>query len=150
MGVYLIRRAVVDDLDFILVELREFSTFFDSKHKLFSDDIEYNKKVLTIFIEKHLFFVAEIDGVKAGFIVGSLHQHVYNPTLMCLTENFWWVKPEFRGSRAGALLFKEFVRFGEECCDWIVMTLESNSPVKPETLTKRGFKHKESAFIKEI
>lgn len=76
--------------------------------------------------------------------------HVFNPQIKVLSECFWWVKPEYRGSRAGALLFKNYVEWGKANVDWVTMTLEAHSPVRPEALIKRGFRLQETTFLLEV
>ena len=76
--------------------------------------------------------------------------HIFNPKIMTLTEVFWWVKPEHRGSRAGRDLIEEFILWGKENVDWIITTLEENSPVNDSVFLNRGFKPKERSFIMEV
>lgn len=125
-----------------------FAEFYASEHSLFSDDDNYNAGILAKIIEDHYFMVSENDGVPSGFIAGMISPHVFNPKILTLTELFWWVKPDFRGSRAGAMLLNDFVKFGDSC-QWVIMTLENDSPISSESILKRGFKYKEQSFIKE-
>lgn len=149
MGI-LIRRAELRDINVILIELKKFSDFFNSKYKLFGDDDAYNHNVMSILIDKHVFYVAEKAEEIIGFIVGTVSPHFFNPMINVLTELFWWMKEEYRNSFVGARLFYEFMDYGKKHCQWIVMTLEEISTIKKETLLSRGFKLKESAFIMEI
>lgn len=146
----LIRTADLNDLDAVLIELKKFSDFFQSKHQLFGADEAYNRNLISGFIKDHLFYVADHGGQIVGFIMGMVTPHLFNPKIRVLTELFWWIKPEHRGSRAGAMLLKAFTDFGKANCDWVIMTLEEISPVKKESLLKRGFKTKETAFMMEI
>lgn len=150
MGFFLTRQAEISDLDFVLVELKKFSDFFKSKHPLFGDDEQYNRQLISNLIEKHLFIIAfhEEHG-PVGFICGLVMPHLFNPKIKCLSEVFWWVRPEYRMSRAGYLLLKEFVKYGKENCDWVTMTIEDQSPVNPDSLIRLGFKNKEKSFIME-
>jgi hypothetical protein len=94
-------------------------------------------------------FIAERDG-PVGFVSGMLAAHPYNPALTVLTEMFWWVAPEARGSRAGLLLLDAFLAYGERNADWIIFTLEHHSPVNERTLTKRGFHLHERSYLYEV
>lgn len=149
MGIF-IRRAVESDIESILVELKKFSDFFDSKYQLFGDDQEYNRSLILNLLTNHLFLVAELDGDMAGFIAGLIAPHILNPSIKVLSELFWWVKPEHRETKVGGSLFKEFEKYGEDNCQWIVMIIESISPVKPESFLSRGYKLKEQAFLREV
>jgi hypothetical protein len=144
------RRAVVGDLDWLLSELEAFSRFFGSKHDLFEDS-DYTRQAMIGMIENHLVVIAETEeAVPVGFIAGVIIQHFFNPRLKVLSETFWWVTESHRHSRAGLLLLREFVAWGESNCDWITFALETQSPVRDEALLKRGFKQIERNFLKEV
>lgn len=147
MGISL-RRATESDIDFIIKELKLFSEFYGSHHKLFPESEEEARYIIKMFVENHYFIVSENNGQLSGFIAGIEGNHAFNPSLKVLTEIFWWVKAEFRGTKAGAALLNEFNKHGEQF-DWTIMTLEDNSPVNPEALLKRGYRNKEQSFIRE-
>lgn len=149
MGI-VIRRADLGDLPELMVQLKKFSDFYNSKYPLFGDDSAYNVAILSTLITNQLFLVAEQDTKVLGFIAGLISPHMFNPSITTLTEIFWWVNEESRQSRAGAMLLKEFTDYGKKNCQWIIMTLEHNSPIKPESILNRGFRHKETAFVMEI
>jgi hypothetical protein len=88
--------------------------------------------------------------IRTGFIAGFLYPHFFNPDIVTLSELFWWVPEEYRGTRSGLLLFKYFKEFGEERADQVIMTLEEETPVKPEFLTKKGFRVKEHSYLLEV
>lgn len=145
-----IRPATTDDLDWLIHELKEFSLFYGTKNGLFSTE-EYTRHGMTTLMKDHLVFVAEKDYVgPVGFIAGLYSHHIFNPTIRVLTEAFWWVPEQHRRSRAGYLLLQAFVDFGKENADWILFTLEHNSPVNPNALIDRGFKLKERSFLMEV
>lgn len=147
MGISL-REATLQDIDWMLVQLKLFAEFYQSSHSLFSDDDGFNRNLLKQIIEGHYFLVSENDGKVSGFIAGMISPHLFNPKIKTFTELFFWVLPEYRGTRAGSALLNAFVEFGKDY-HWTVMTLEHNSPIKDESLLKRGFKYKEQSFIKE-
>jgi len=149
MGIF-IRRAEQSDYNWLVEQMSSFSDFFGSKKKLFGN-MEHIKKTLPVFIDTHVFLIAEKSGLgPVGFISGFIGPHPFNPDIEVLTETFWWVTPEYRGGRAGILLLNEFIEMGKECCDWIVMSVEHNSPINEDCLTKRGFSMKERAYIMEV
>ena len=145
-----VRPATLTDLPWLLRELQSFDQFFDSSRSLFPD-LETAEAIVSEFVTKHLFLVAQGRDGCLGFIAGIVGPHPYNPALTYLSETFWWVTPQFRGSRAGLTLLNAFVMTGKQLqVDAIVMTLESDSPVNPETLTRRGFRPKETNYLLEV
>lgn len=146
---YDIRNATEKDMPFLIEELKGFSKFFNSSIPLMPSD-EAAEKILSVFIKDHFFRIGEIDGKPVGFISGLIGPHLYNPGIKVLTESFWWVKPEYRRrTKIGSMLFDDFCNYGERYCDWIIMTIEDNSPVNENIFLKRGFRFKEKSFIYE-
>lgn len=94
-------------------------------------------------------FVARVDGVCAGVIGGALVDNLFNPTLKTLSELIWYVLPEYRNTRAGAMLLKAFISKGEEVADETTFALLHHSPIKIQTLEKRGFHLREFSFLKD-
>ena len=145
-----IRPAQLSDIDWILSQLKEFADFYKTKTSLFGDS-DYSREFITMLVTKHLFLVADSKEFGLiGFISGTVEPHPYNPKILSLNECFWWVEEKHRGSKAGLLLLNEFIRIGKQHCDWIWMTLESDSPVKDATLVRRGFKEQERSFLLEV
>ena len=146
-----VRRANTADVDWILKELRKFSAFYGTKLSLFGEE-PYARGFITTLVSQHLVLVAipESQTDPIGFISGTVTPHAYNPEIRVLTETFWWVQEEHRGSRAGLLLLNEFTEWGKQNVDWITFSLEHHSPVKDTCLTKRGFKLQERAFLMEV
>lgn len=145
-----LRQATIEDLPQILDELKEFAKFYKSKISLFKDQ-ETSEKIITSFIKEHLFIVAHNgNGDFCGFISGMVLPHIYNPDIVTLVESFWWVKPEHRGTKAGALLLNAFIDFGKEHVDWIIATIEDDSPVNEDVFLKRGFRLKEKSYLMEV
>lgn len=145
-----IRKARSEDIPWLLEQLRAFDAFFGTERPLFPRDPDRAESFIWRIIADHPFYVAtaEAHGL-VGFIAGALAPHPYNPAIRQLTEMFWWVAPEFRQSRAGSLLLDAFIEEGKQRAHFIVMTLEHNSPVRDETLTKRGFRHMSRDFLLE-
>lgn len=145
----IVRPALESDVFWCLDQLKDFAKGYGTERSLIGDR-DYAVKAFTNKIQNHLVYIAEIGGEPVGFISGFIMPHHYNPHIKVLTESFWWVAPEYRGTRAGYLLFKNFVEFGRENCDWVVATLETHSPVKDEFFIKQGFKETERSFILEM
>jgi len=163
-SVVVVRQARLDDMDWLVSELRAFSEFSTYKHKLFPPDEQSVRNKMAAVITQHFCLISEIDDTllvhhfdgsvvgdpRTGFIAGLHGEHWFNPEIKTFTELFWWVKPEYRGSSAGVRLLNAFIDYGEQRPGWIVFGLEHNSPIKDETLLKRGFRHQERSFLKEI
>lgn len=145
-----VRRAAPSDLGWLVGQLEEFSRFFGTKRSLYPD-YAHAEQVMKVHMEKHLLLVADKEGTgPVGFIAGLISPHIYNPEINVLTETFWWVSPEHRGSRAGLMLLNEFVSIGKEVADWVHFSLEHHSPVNESCLTRRGFKLQERAYLLEV
>ncbi len=145
-----VRNATVQDIPWLLDELRKFSEFFGTRKPLFPADEDKALSVVSGLISSQPFFIAEVNGYPAGFIAGILAPHGFNDDITQLTEVFWWVAPEYRHSRAAIGLYREFLRVGMEQADWVVMTLESASPVKPDLFESRGFRLHERSYLLEV
>ena len=150
-----LRPAGEKDMEWLMIQLRDFDKFAAFKRSLVEDDA-YARLALKALVDDHVCYIAVGDaprqgGVRMGFIAGFVTPHAFNPRIRVLTEAFWWVPSEFRHSRAGLTLLNEFVKQGRERgCDWITFSLEHKSPVRPETLTRRGFAVKEQSFLLEV
>lgn len=147
---YNIRRATVSDLDWLIPQLKDFSQFFGSSIPLFPSE-DFARTALAQMITDHLVLIAEHKtSGPVGFISGYLFPHAFNPQINVLTETFWWVQEDYRSSRAGLMLLEEFTKFGRAHADWITFTLEHHSPVRDETLLKRGYRFSEKSFLMEV
>lgn len=145
-----VRRAQDADLDWLVGQLRAFSTFFGGARPLLEDE-GYARFQLLAMIEGHLVLVAEReDGELLGFIAGFVGPHPYNPSLRVLSEAFWWVAEPHRGGHVGAILLEAFVAWGRANVDWVTMALERGSPVKEDSLLRRGFRLQERNYLLEV
>jgi N-acetylglutamate synthase-like GNAT family acetyltransferase len=149
-----VRKALMGDIPALLPMLRNFADFAGTKHSLYPGDGIAAVKVAWLMTE-HVFFVAEkveigADDEIVGFIAGLLVEHWMNPELVVLSELLWWVEPEHRGSRAGAMLLRAFTDHGEEHAHQMTMVLERGSPIREETLESRGFHLHERTFLREM
>lgn len=130
-------------------ELPAFSRFCGTAIPLFEDS-EHVGKLLNNALEHHVTFVAERGEERVGFILGCKMPHPFNPRIRTLSEQLWWVTEPYRGSRAGLLLLKAFVAWGEQNVDVISFGVEARSPVRDATLERHGFRLQERIFIREV
>jgi hypothetical protein len=145
-----VRKATHDDLPWIVGQLKDFSQFFGSKINLFPNE-EIATQKMSELVQNHFVMVAESERGMMGFICGIIGPHFFNPFIQTLTELFWWVKEEFRLSRAALLLFNAFDSFAEASgVHWVNFSLETASPVKDSFLLKRGYVQQERSFLKEF
>lgn len=145
-----VRRAVADDVPWILRELAEFSKFFGTKKQLFADSPQTEALLLKVLGEQLALVAEREDGEPMGFIVGFASKHPFNPDITVLSEQLWWVKEAHRKTRAGLLLLEAFIDWGKKHVDWITFGLEAKSPVRDETILRRGFRLQERAFLMEV
>lgn len=149
MGIQ-VRRATFDDIPYLMDELKKFAQFYASKHSLFPSE-EYGHSAIHSIIKHHFMLVAEnADAKPIGFIGGMITPHMFNPNIKVFNELFWWVQEEHRKSRAGSMLLEAYIAWGKENADWLLFTLEENSPVNDRCLTNRGFKLKERNYVLEV
>jgi hypothetical protein len=99
-------------------------------------------------MEEGTAFVVKQGYVPIGALGALLLPNLYNPEITTLVELFWYVLPEYRNTRAGALLFSELDKYGEANADEAVLSLLGSSTVNMKTLEKRGFMLREFAFRK--
>ena len=145
-----IRSATLNDIDWILGELKKFADFYDSKKSLYGDESQ-SKIALSNLIDQHIFLIADKESVgPIGFIAGLISPHLFNQAIKTLSELFWWVTESERLSRAGSMLIDEFLAWGKANADWIFFSLEQNSPVDEKCLLKRGLRLQEKQYLMEV
>lgn len=143
-----IRPATTDDIDWLLVQTRAFAAFTGLKNVHPTED--YARFGLTQLLTDHVLLICEHESAgNVGFVAGYRTPHPFNPALTMLSETFWWVAEEHRGSRAGLMLLDAFIDIGRRTADIVTCALESNSPVNERVLTDRGFKLHERSFLLE-
>lgn len=144
-----VRRATLVDIPWLLIQIEAFQDFAGFKRKLLVDK-RHARGVLANMIANHVVLIAHKGRTRQGFIAGFDAPHPFNPAIRVLSEAFWWVDKAFRGSRAGALLLREFEILGRAVADWIIFSLEHHSPVHEEHFVKRGFRLAERAYLLEV
>lgn len=154
-----VRSAVADDVPWILEQLRAFDAAYHAPRSLYPRE-DYAQIMLRQLIDVGPFWVAEhilsadpeehrpyTVSWPVGFIAGMVSGHWMNPEIQVLTELLWWVDPQFRGTRAAALLLEEFVAFGREHCEWIICAIGRETQVNPRALERHGFEAFEQNYL---
>lgn len=146
----LIRKANNYDIDYLLTQLELFAKEVPYKKDLFSSSVEWKMKSLICLMEKHLFLIAEKNGLKSGFIAGLVTPHFLNPNLISVTELFWWVNIEMRGSSVGARLLQSYTEEAKKIGDWVSMHTQTSTKIKDSSLERLGYKFSEKSFVMEV
>ena len=124
-----IRKAQVKDIPWIVNEQKNFNKFFDGGISILPDE-EFAYTLMKRHIDDHVLLVAESeDKGLLGFIAGMYHYNLFNPKILMLTETFWWVADEHRGTRAALMLLNEYTEIAKGKVNIAVFTLEDKSPV---------------------
>lgn len=144
-----IREALPSDTEWFVRELEIFSRFNATKYPLFKD-AETTRGIVLTLVKDHFVRVAERGGEPVGFIAAYVVRNMFNPDILVQSETFWWVTEAHRQSSAGARLLDAYIEWGRENVQWVSFALQAHSPVKIETMTKRGFKLHELYFLMEI
>lgn len=142
-----VRKAEDADLEWILGELRELSDFVETDIPIFQDS-PYTRSGILHLIAHHVVLIAEKEYQQVGFIAGTLTPHLFNPSIKTLTMLFFRVTPEARRTRAAFELVESFISAGL-AADWISISLGVKTNLKGNHFVKRGFKKRETAFLKE-
>lgn len=146
---YLIRRALIGDLEFITDELIINAQFYGKPLSTTADmRSEYSQKVLTDFITNHVCLICVKDGESVGLMVGYVHSHLFNPKIKSMSEILLWVKESFRNSRAAYLLMKEYSKIADSF-DFATMAVNTKTNLNLRSLNKLGFKLNEIILTKE-
>ena len=136
-------------MDWICDELKKFSESLGTKRPMFGED-EYVKKLINEFTEKHIFIVAESLKVGLmGIIAGMFVPHMFNPAIKVSCLTVWWVAEKCRNSRAGKMLFDEFMKISKQTSDLIIVATNISSPIKEQNIIKQGFVLKEKSYLFE-
>lgn len=91
-------------------------------------------------------FVVKVDGECVGAIGGLLLPNMFNPLMTTLAELVWFVLPDYRHTRVGAMLIKAFD--GLNVSDETTLSLLPTSEVNVKTMEKIGFNLEEYGFRK--
>jgi GNAT superfamily N-acetyltransferase len=100
-----------------------------------------------------IWFTLEYKNKIVGVICGLLHQHIYDPEKIVLTELVWYVDKNYRNNKYNLKLIKYFENKGKELgADKIFLTLRMS--LKSESVEKfykrLGYKEEEKTFSRVL
>lgn len=112
-------------------------------------DREHLRQVVTRCEFSGASWIAYNDKEIMGMILAMRYQDFWIPKIIRMRELAWWVKPNYRGTTAGARLFRNYV----ESCE----LLRTTGKIASYTVSKmanspnfdyerRGFRHVESTY----
>lgn len=117
-----------------------------SKHPL---DYESLAIMFRNAVDCELAFVAEVEGLVIGMIIGVRVPAFFNNGIMIAQEFGWWVDEEYRHTHAGVALHKAFEEASRDC-NIVSMSLLSTSPPQLHGYLKSiGYNEAEMAYFKE-
>ena len=95
-------------------------------------------------------YIAEINNELIGASSGAIAEHRWGND-MWGSEDFWFVKKEHRGSKAGLLLFNKLIDwFKENQAKRIMMSHYTWNPSIKDFYEKRGFKPYETDYVYKV
>lgn len=118
------------------------------------DDEQYISKIMNVILVGGgvaLVAVPSDDSNQlCGMIAGIINQSVWDPKLLVLNEMVYWVEPEYRNTRMGYKLLKEYVQTADALVDagrikMYTMTKMVNSP--DLKLDRFGFRKTEEVWV---
>lgn len=95
-------------------------------------------------------WVVKADGVCVGALGALVVPNLFDPSKTTLAEVFWYVLPEYRHTRAGAMLLIALDKAGTKMADDITLSLLPSSEVNFKSFSKRGYHLEEFAFRKKV
>jgi hypothetical protein len=148
----MIRTAQPQDIEQCLLLLIDFANASVYDYTQWqAKDLDNARHVLFNLMKNEYLKVAELDGVIIGMIGAQREQDPWLSSRQRIRELFWWMKPEYRGTRWSALLFKQW----ETDCDrWIKNKIVDQVSLSTQPggsqigLNKRGWHCVEQHWIK--
>lgn len=101
------------------------------------DDNHLNSLFATVLAGAGICYIAEKDGEKIGMIIGIISPNIWAPQHLFLHQILYYVEEEYRHTRAGYLLFKEFDKKSKELVELKRVTHVTLSA--PKTLLEMDF-----------
>ena len=111
----------------------------------------YANRVIDGIRKQGVALVAEADGNIVGMLLAMIQGDMWLPEVKSMREIAWWVDPEYRGSKAGAKLLKEYVGVGDQLVEagvisaYTITTLGMGDHLN---MQKRGWTPIETNFVR--
>ena len=144
----MVRRAGPDDVPWLLTQLRAFASAYPIPLPIYGSDAHAEVLLGTLMEHQYLAIAARPDGTRTGLIAGCRVQHPFNPDLWMVSELWWWVTPEDRGSSAGLKLLASLEAWADEQAMPFALTTEATTALNDRHLAKRGYVPVERQFIR--
>ena len=153
-----VRRARPEELiDVADIVLDNFvSEIHGNIKELEGSNITNKDKFYHFYIERALsktpfvVYIAELNNEMIGVAGGSVEEHHWSD-IMWGCEDFWFVKKEHRGSKAGIMLFEKLMDwFKDNNAQRIQMTHYTWNPTIKDFYEKRGFKPFEVCYVQKV
>ena len=116
--------------------------------KLYDDKFDHRNRDDFMLFDKGIFLVCERDGEIVGIHISFLSRSVFDDNTKILRQQLFYVKPG--SGRAAYHLFKKFIDIGRHEANHIITMLTSHTNIKPETLSRWGFKELETLYGLEV
>lgn len=143
-----VRAGTLADVPWLCEQLRAFASCYPVRLPIYGEDAYVESLVGTLIREQYLSVAEDESGNAVGLIAGLYQSHPFNPDLKLVSELWWWVVPEARGSRAGSLLLRDLERWADEMNAPLALTLEANTALSDDTLARRGYVPVERQFLR--
>jgi hypothetical protein len=117
-----------------------------------SRDVEYLGRLAFTFIQKGYVWLAFVDEEPVGILIAIKEPNLWSPKNIQLRELVWYVLPQHRKTSIGGRLFAKYCETAELLIDqsqidgYFTTRMTTTDPVG---LERRGFKLKESTYLKE-
>lgn len=142
-----VRRATELDIPWVVEQAKEFIEYLQLPLK-WNEAHMYG--VVEEYVKSHHVILAIKGTLRVGVAAGFVTPHLLDPSTKVFTEIMWWVRPEWRGSRAGVMLLNAMEYVAKSRGAFFVLSTEEHSPLNKASLAKRGYKLRELSYVKEM
>lgn len=102
-----------------------------------------NRRQLYFLVDKMIDegtgLICKYKGQPIGALGALLFPNTFNPEIASLVEVIWYVLPEYRHTRAGAMLLKRYATLGDGIANELTLSTLPSSQVNNKSLEKMGF-----------
>lgn len=143
------RQATIEDID-QLIGL-SICLIDESQYSGLWIDIEDIQETLHNFLTSPnaITYVAELDDLLIGFIVGTYSKLPFNKDLQA-SETLWYLHQEFRNTKIGWSLYELFLNWAKEKQVKVIHTASPNGSNLGKAYEKQGYTMFEEFYIKVL